>query len=101
MARMPEAQPSLNQADASSKITVKLVQGSQPSLEASLHTLFAAAADQTPDPRQLAVTAARLMGRGGSVTLEAERGAWSRYRVAVRVQGMPVTIATVELTQVV
>ena len=87
------------QSEAPIEIMVKLVQGSQPSLEASLHTLFAAAAEQTPDPRELALTAARLMGRGGSVTLEAERGAWSRYRVAVRVQGVPVTIATVELTQ--
>ncbi len=96
---MPKPQRSQPQSEASVEIAVKLVQGSQPSLEASLHALFATAVDETPDPRQLPVTAARLMGKGGSVTLEAERGAWSRYRVAVRVQGVPVTIATVELTQ--
>ena len=93
---MPPLQPFAN-ADAPVKIVVKLVQGSQPDLEASLHTLFVTAASQTREPRERAAVVAQLMGRGGSVTVEAERGAWSRYRVAVRVQGVPVTIATVEL----
>ncbi len=94
---MPPLQPSTD-SGAPVQIVVKLVQGSQPDLEASLHTLFRSAASQTPEPRERAATAAQLMGGGGSVTLEAERGTWSRYRVAVRVQGVPVTIATVELT---
>lgn len=94
---MPPLPPSANAA-APLKVTVKLVQGSQPALEDSLHTLFVTAASQTRKPHERAAAAARLLGRGGSVTVEAERGAWSRYRVAVRVQGVPVTIATVELT---
>lgn len=95
---MPESQDLHAQSTAPTAITVKLVQGSQPSLEASLHELFTSVAVRAQEPRERAVIAAQLMGRGGSVTLEAERGLWSRYRVAVRVQGVPVTIATVELT---
>lgn len=77
-------------------IAVRLVQGANPAVEQGLRDAFAAAASQE-EPRQIAAHAARLLGRGCLVTVEAERLPWSRYRVAVRVQGQPITIATVEI----
>ncbi len=82
------------------QVQVKLVQGSQPELEASLRDVFLVAMRHSAldQPQAIAAAAAQQLGRGRLVTLEAQRGLWSRYRIAVRVQGMPITIASVELT---
>ena len=85
---------------SSAGIVVKLVQGSQPALETSLEQVFVAAVREAPGvPQAVAVVAAHSIGRGATVAVEAEKGGWTRYRVAIRVQGMPVTIGTVEVTE--
>jgi hypothetical protein len=77
-----------------------MTQGSHPAIEQNLRNVFAAAVAILPaaEPALIAAEANRQLERGCSAALEAERGSWSRYRVSVRVQGMPVTIATVEVT---
>lgn len=85
------------------QIAVRLVQADNPTVEQGLRSAFAAGAAASDAPEQIAEQAARLLGPGCLVSVEAERDGWSRYRVAVRGyllgQGAPVTIATVELTQ--
>ena len=80
------------------EVVVKLAQAAQPQVEAGLRAAFVASAALAAEPKQIAAAVAHRIGRGAIVTAEAERRGWSRYRVAIRVQGMPVTIATVELT---
>lgn len=80
-------------------IAIKLVQQSDPQVEAGLRDAFTTAATISDDPRIVAERVAAMLGRGCTVVPEAERGAWSRYRVSVRVLGEPVTIASVEVTQ--
>jgi hypothetical protein len=77
-----------------------MTQGPHPSIEQHLRSVFTSAvvAVPTTEPALIATQANEQLGRGCSATLEAERGAWSRYRIVVRIQGMPVTIATVEIT---
>jgi len=81
-------------------VLVKLVQQPDADVEQGIHDAFTAACAAVPggSTQQIAERAARALGRGVLVSPEAERGAWSRYRIAIRVQGMPVTIATVEVT---
>lgn len=86
-------------ADSEPQITVKLVQEANAAVEDGLRATFRAAIAQAgANPAAIAAVASRSIGAGALVTPEAERGGWSRYRVAMRVQGLPVTIATVELT---
>lgn len=88
---------------AQTEITVKLVQGDNPTVEQGLRSAFEAAVAASDQPATIATHAAQTLGSGCLVTLEAERGDWSRYRVAIRGhllgQGPPVTIATVELSR--
>lgn len=82
------------------QVAVTLAQAADDTVEQGLITAFRAAlATGQRDSAQIAALVARDVGRGAVVTPEAERGAWTRYRVGVRVLGMPVTIATVEVTQ--
>ena len=84
---------------AAPQIAVKLVQAADDTVEQGLVTAFRAALQTGPrDPAHIAALVARDVGRGAVVTPEAERGPWTRYRVGMRVLGMPVTIATVEVT---
>jgi hypothetical protein len=96
---MSRAARSSTSANTTPQIAITMTQGPQPSIEQHLHSVFASAVATLPvaDPVLIVAHANDLLGRGCSAALEAERGAWSRYRIAVRVQGMPVTIATVEL----
>jgi hypothetical protein len=84
------------------EIVVKLVQQDNPTVEQGLRDAFATGIAASDEPQQIAEQAGRLLGSGCMVAVEAERGAWSRYRVSVRGyllgQGAPVPIATVELT---
>lgn len=82
------------------QIAVTMTQGPHPAIEQNLRNVFAAAVAIAPsnEPTLIVSEANRHLERGCSAALEAERGSWSRYRVAVRVQGVPVTIATVEVT---
>lgn len=88
---------------ARAEIAVKLVQGDNPTVEQGLRSAFEAAIASDSQPTAIATHAAQMLGSGCLVTLEADRGDWSRYRVAIRGhllgQGPPVTIATVELTR--
>lgn len=85
---------------AEPQIAVTMTQGPHPAIEQNLRAVFANAVAIVPanEPALIAAEAKLHLDRGCSVALEAERGSWSRYRIAVRVQGMPVTIATVEVT---
>ncbi|MBV9790735.1 MAG: hypothetical protein JOZ51_21255 [Chloroflexi bacterium] len=91
---------SKTQRSADPQIAVTMTQGPHPAIEQNLRNVFAAAIAIAPsdEPSLIASEANRHLERGCFATLEAERGPWSRYRVAMRVQGMPVTIATVEVT---
>lgn len=82
------------------QIVVTMTQGPQPAIEQNLRSVFANAVAIVPshEPSLILSEANLQLERGCSAALEAERGPWSRYRVSVRVQGMPVTIATVEVT---
>ncbi len=82
-------------------VTVKLVQQPDAEVEQGIRDAFEAASAAVPSgsTQHIAERAAAALGRGVLVSPEAERGTWSRYRVAMRVQGMPVTIATVEVTR--
>lgn len=84
-------------------IGVKLVQADNPAVEQGLRSAFEASLAASAEPERIAVRAAQLLGQGCMVTVEAERGGWSRYRVAVRGQllgqGAPITIASVEISQ--
>ncbi|HEX6288994.1 MAG TPA: hypothetical protein VFZ66_07375 [Herpetosiphonaceae bacterium] len=86
--------------DSAPQLVITMAHGPHPEIEHNLRSVFGAITAAAPSaaPEQIAAQASDLLGRGTSATLEAERGPWSRYRIAVRVQGMPVTIATVELT---
>ena len=86
-------------SERADRIAINLVQGSQPKLEEDLRGVFATAAAAESRPIAVAAAAARAIGQGTLVTVEAEKGPWTRYRVAIRVQGMPVTIGTVEVTE--
>lgn len=96
-------QPERNAAGAVPQIAIKLVQDDRPVVEQGLRDAFAASLAASTDSQAVAAHAARLLGNGCIVTVEAERAGWSRYRVAVRGyllgQGAPVTIATIEVTQ--
>lgn len=84
---------------AGPQIMVKLTSDHDPNVERGLHDAFSAAMlSGATMPAQIASLVAQVMGTGCIVTPEAEQEAWSRYRVAVRVQGMPITIASVEVT---
>lgn len=80
------------------QVNVKLVQERDAQVERGLHGAFRAAVNVSDRPATIAAMVSRSLGAGAMVTPEAERGDWSRYRVAMRVQGLPVTIATVEVT---
>lgn len=80
------------------RIVVKLTQEDNPAIERGLEDAFRAALLESGNSKRITTTAGHLIGGGCIVALEAERGAWSRYRVGFRVQGKPVTIATVEVT---
>ncbi|HEY0602216.1 MAG TPA: hypothetical protein VGD58_04850 [Herpetosiphonaceae bacterium] len=82
------------------QIAVTMTQGPHPAIEQNLRNVFVAAVAIVPsnEPSLIVSEANRQLERGCTAALEAERGPWSRYRVSVRVQGMPVTIATVEVT---
>lgn len=81
-------------------VKVKLVQQPDADVEQGVREAFEVACAAVPSgsTQHMAERAAAALGRGVLVSPEAERGSWSRYRVAIRVQGMPVTIATVEVT---
>jgi hypothetical protein len=79
-------------------VEVRLLEGAQREIEDDLRQTWLAAASSAVTPEGIAAVAGRALGNRCWVTVEAERGRWSRYRVSVRVGGQTVTIATVELT---
>jgi hypothetical protein len=89
----------LEQANAA-RLDVQLAESSDVQIEQSLRRTFLVALTEaaSAEPEQIAACADWLLGVGCTVVLEAQKHAWSRYRVVVRVQGLPVTIATIELT---
>ncbi len=80
-------------------MTITMAHGPNPAIEQNLRSVFATvvASASVTEPKSIAALVNGTLGRGFSATLEAERRSWSRYRISVRVQGVPITIATVEV----
>jgi hypothetical protein len=82
------------------QIVVHLAHTDAPHIADSLRGAFSQVLSALPaaSPEQIALHAAQTIG-GSRVVAEAERGAWSRYRVMLRAGGEWITIATVEITR--